>query len=166
MHPPTNRLEHQSTSRRHLQGPGTPRIRYEQNQQERCNRHPLSGAIRSRNQWTAVRSCQQWSETARSCQQWSGTVTNCQDDGPPVLCIGVRCERRQNQTQAKSSLPIGTSLHVPSHCQSRDHPFLPRASCNPQSTQAQSTTPCMGRWVGPKGGHLPELPSKNVGALT
>uniref|UniRef100_A0A8C4QD01 RNA binding motif protein 19 n=1 Tax=Eptatretus burgeri TaxID=7764 RepID=A0A8C4QD01_EPTBU len=45
-----------NTNWRHVQEPGTPRIRFKQNQQERFNCHSPSGATRSRNQRTAVRS--------------------------------------------------------------------------------------------------------------
>ena len=110
--------------------------------------------------------CQEPSPALRNCHQLSGIVTNCQDDGPPVLFIGDQCGRSLKQTPAKSSLPIGALLRVTSNHQSRDCPFLTRARRNPQSTQAQSTTPCLGRWTSTKGRPFAGIAERKCGALT
>ena len=57
MHPPANRLEHQSTSRRHAKNQVCQEPATEQNQQEQSNHHQPLGAIWSCNQQEAVRSC-------------------------------------------------------------------------------------------------------------
>ena len=89
-----------------------------------------------------VRSCYQWSGAVTNGQGLSGAVTNGQElspsgaftnrqeGGPPVLFIGDQCGRSLKQTSAKSTLPIGTSLHVTSNCQFRDHPFLVQPDTN------------------------------------
>ena len=61
--------------------------------------------------------------------------------------IGDQCGRSLKQTSAKSSWPIGASLHVTS-----DRRFLQSCSdhrmrCNSQPTQAWLTAPCSGRWT-------------------
>jgi len=157
MHPPANRVVHQSTSRRQPLEPGTPIIRYAKSQvpsrtsrngQTLTNRQELSGAIGSSNQWSgAVRSCNQRSGAVknrhqpsgaiRSYNQLSGTITNCQEGGPPIFFIGYQCGWSLKQTSAKFNLPIGALLHVTSNHQfSRSYFPHHRARCNSQPTQA------------------------------
>ena len=68
--------------------------------------------------------------TVTHCQeQLSGIVTNWQESGPPVLFIGDQCGWSLKQTTAKSTLPIGASLHMTNR-QSCNHPFLVQPDTN------------------------------------
>ena len=78
----------------------------------------------------AVSNCHQMSGTVTNCEELSGIVTNHQESSPPILFIGNQCGRSLKQTSAKSTLPIGASLHVTCSRQSHDHPFLVQPDTN------------------------------------
>ena len=75
--PPANRLKHQSTSRHHLQEPGTPRTRSAKNQ---VHQEPVGLSRTSRNNQTVTncRCC---------CHQSSGAIRSCQEPSPTVIRI-------------------------------------------------------------------------------
>ena len=109
-----------------------------------------SPTIRSRNQRAAVRSCQEPSPTVRT------TVL-------PSFFIGNQCGRSLKQTSQIQLAYWRIAARDLQPSISRSSLLHHRARRNPQSTQARPTTPLWGAgWV-PKGGHLPELPSQNVG---
>jgi len=125
----TNRHHMVTLTNHERQEPGT-----EQNQQEQFNCHKLL-LLRS--------------PTVRSCHQPSvGSLTNCQQGSPAVPLQATSVSRASNTTSAKSSLPIGSSLHMTSNRPfswsfSPDH----QTRCNSQLMQAWLTSPCSGRWT-------------------